>query len=363
MLTFDSSRMTQDAAGNQLGRPLPHACLTHDGRTVDSTGAFMVGELERLDQKLHAPLVDVTWGRDIDLREDVTIADDVSSYTISTFGAPGSLGTGNSIGNGKAWIGRNTNQIAGVDLDLAKITHPLTTWGRELKYSIMELESAAKLGRPIDQQKFEGLQISHQMEVDEQVYIGDTTLQCTGLVNNDTSRTGGVITAQNVAASPVTGSTLWSMKTPDEILADVSEALSTTWANSAWAVMPSRILLPPAQYGLVCTQKISQAGTFSTLKYLIENNLLVGNGGQVKLEVLPLKWCIGSAVGGTTGILGTGDRMVIYTKDPTRVRFPMTMLQRTPVQYDSVFHKTTYFCKLGQVETVYPQCISYRDGI
>src|ERR1035437_6162291 len=180
MLTYDNSHQTQDSQGNQLGVRLPHACMTHDGRTVDSTGAFMVGELERLDQKLHEPLVSVTWGRDIDLREDVTIADEVSSFTISTYGSAGSLGTGNGIGNGKAWVGKTTNQIGGVDLDIAKIPHPLVPWALELKYTIMELESAAKLGRPIDQQKFQALQQKHQMDIDEQVYIGDTTLTNAG---------------------------------------------------------------------------------------------------------------------------------------------------------------------------------------
>ena len=50
--------------------------FTFDRRTIDSSGAFLVGELERLDKTLHAPLSSVTWGRDIDLREDVTIADE-----------------------------------------------------------------------------------------------------------------------------------------------------------------------------------------------------------------------------------------------------------------------------------------------
>jgi major capsid protein len=39
----------------------------------------------------------------------------------------------------------------------------------ELKWTIPELESAAKLGRPVDQQKFAGMQLKHQMDVDEQV--------------------------------------------------------------------------------------------------------------------------------------------------------------------------------------------------
>ncbi len=52
--------------------------ITFDQATVDSSGAFLIGELERLDQTLNLPLVGYTWTRDIQLREDVSIADDIS---------------------------------------------------------------------------------------------------------------------------------------------------------------------------------------------------------------------------------------------------------------------------------------------
>lgn len=55
--------------------------------------------------------------------------------------------------------------------------------------------------------------------------------------------------------------------------------------------------------------------------------------------------------------------MIAYSKDQERVRFPMTLLQRTPVQYDGMYHKTTYYKKLGVVEVVYPETIAYRDGL
>jgi len=55
--------------------------------------------------------------------------------------------------------------------------------------------------------------------------------------------------------------------------------------------------------------------------------------------------------------------MVVYTKRQDLVRYPMTLLQRTPVQFDSIWHKSTYFCKLGQVEPIYPESIGYFDGI
>lgn len=356
IMTFDSGYRTIDATGNMLGKPLGNAFKTADGRTVDSTGAFLVGELERLDLTMHEPLAAVTWGRDIDLREDVTIADEVSSFTLSTFASAGSLGTGNGIGTGKAWIGKNTDQIGGVSTDIAKVPHQLRPWALELKYSILELESAAKLGRPIDAQKYEGLQLKHQMDIDEQIYVGDTTTGDTGLLNNS------LVTNVGNLPNGVSGSAKWTAKTPDEILADVNAALTSTWSGAAWAVMSNRILLPPAQFGYISTQKVSEAGNVSILKYILDNNILNASG-QGKLEIAPVKWLIGAGVGGTLGTVGTVDRMVVYTKDKKRVRYPMTMLQRTPIQYDSIYHKTTYFCRLGAVEVVYPETMGYFDGL
>lgn len=364
--TTDHAMMTMDAAtqphaiidlnGNQRGKVLDHAYRTHDGRTVDSTGAFLVGELERLDQELHMPLAAVTWSRDIDLREDVSLADEVSSFTLSTFASPGSLGAGQGIRNGKAWIGKTTNQIGGVSVDIGKFPQPLTPWALEIKFSIMELESAAKLGRPIDDQKLEALKLKHQMDTDEQVYVGDANLGYGGLLN-----ASGVTEVSNVP-NGASASPLWTNKTPDEILKDLNDLIVAVWGNSGWSVMPNKILLPPKKFGFISSKTVSSAGNISILKYLLENNVLKASG-KGELEIQPVKWAVGAGVGGTLGTEGTVDRMLCYTQKKQYVRFPMTLLQRTPVQYDSLYHKTTYYCKLGVVEVVYPETMGYRDGL
>lgn len=362
MMTYDAKEYSTDQNGNVMGRSLGGSFTMHDGRTADSTGVFYVNELERLDLTLHEPLASVTWGRDIDLREDVTIADEVSSYTVSTYGSAGGLGGGQGIGTGKAWAGKVTNEVTGVGVDIGKITQPLTPWMIEVKYTILELASAAKVGRPIDAQKYAGMQLKHQMDIDEQVYFGDTTLLQYGLLNSD-NRTGTdqVTNVANVV-NGAAGSPLWSQKSPDEILADVNEIITSAWGSAGWAVIPTSLLIPPVQFGYISTTKVSQAGNVSILKYLLENNLLAAAGMQ-KLSIFPSKWCVGTGVGGTVGTAGVHDRMAVYTKDPQRVRYPMTMLQRTPVQYDSIYHKTTYYCKLGVVEIVYPETVAYRDNL
>ena len=76
--------------------------FTYDRATIDSAGTFLIGELERLDPTMHEPLYAVTWSRDIDLREDVSIADETSSFNNTTFAAAGGVAP-----NGKNWIGKD----------------------------------------------------------------------------------------------------------------------------------------------------------------------------------------------------------------------------------------------------------------
>jgi hypothetical protein len=322
---------------------------TYDRRTIDSTGVFLVGELERLDQTLHDPLVAVTWSRDIDLRSDVTIADEVSSFTNSSFASAGGIQPG-----GKSWIGKNAREIASMQLDIGKTANPLTLWGEEISWTIPELESAMKAGRPVDAQKTNGLKLKHQMDTDEQVYIGDSLLGFQGLVNS--SKVSAAAVPNGAGGSPN-----WTKKTPDEILTDVNEILTTCWQNAGWAVMPSELRIPPAQFGYIGTQKVAENGTTSILSYVLENNIAKKSGGNLNIQ--PLKWLIGAGAGGTQGQLGTVDRMVAYTKDEDRVRFPMVPLQRTPIEYRGLFQSTTYYGRLGVVEFVYPETVLYRDGI
>lgn len=323
--------------------------MTFDQRTIDSTGSFLIGELERLDPTLHMPLVNYTWSRDIKLREDVTIADETSSYTNSTFASVGGV-----TPNGKAWLAKNANQIPNVQLDIGKTANPLMLWAHEMSWTLPELESAIKLGRPIDAQKLAGLQLKHQMDIDEQVYVGDTVLNVTGMVN------AAAVTTGNVVAGAL-GGTAWTTKTPDEILADINTLLYSAYAASGFARIPNELRLPPFQYGYIVAQKVSQAADKSILKYLLENNLAAQNG--TPLNIQPLKWLIGRGAGGTPFQLGTVDRMIAYTNDPMLVRFPMVPLQRTPLEYRSLWQSTTYYGRLGVVEIVYPETIQYADGL
>jgi hypothetical protein len=241
-------------------------------------------------------------------------------------------------------------------VDMAKIPQALRLWGFELKYTIPELEASALIGQGIDSQKYEVLQAKWQLDSDAQFYVGDQDDGDTGLFNATR------VTNKASVATGIQGSTSWSRKTPREILDDVNEACVSAWAASGYKVLPNQVSLPPVQFASLTTQFISDAGSQSILKYLQENNIVMTEHGQ-KLEFRPRKWLVGAGTGGTLGTTGTVDRMAVWNKNKKFMQFPRTPMAKTPLQYQSIWHSTTYFAKIGQLEVRYPETVAYRDGI
>jgi hypothetical protein len=319
--------------------------LTFNQQTIDSAGAFLVGELERLDQRLHMPLASVTWGRDIDLRTDVSMADENSSFTNSSFSQAQGI-----AGSNKAWAGKDSSAIVNVGLDIGKTVVPLNIWAVQLSWTLPELASAEKLGRSVDQQKYEGMQLKYQMDVDEQVYIGDTALALTGMFNQtNMTNTGNAVNGA------------WLTATPAQMLTDVNSLLRSNWQASGFAIVPDRLLVDPTSYSILVSTLISTAGNISVLEFIKANSISNGSNGR-PLDIQPCKWLLGTAAGNPKGIAATNS-MYAYVKDPMRIRFPLVPLQRTPMEYRDIRQMVTYFGRLGAVELVYPEIAGLRSGL
>ncbi len=313
--------------------------MTFDAAVVDSAGAFLVGQLEQLDPTLHEPLYAFTWSRDVRVRPGISMADALSSWTLSSYAAAGGVGQGR-----KSWVGKNSTELVRPALDIGKSQVALTEWAMEPAWTVYELEAAQRLGTPIDLQLYRAMQMKWNMDTDEQVYIGDTGLGITGLVNNS------LVT--NVGNATTGG---WATATADQILDDVNELLDSVWAASAYALMPGKLGLPPTQFSQLVSRKVSAQGNVSIMRFLLENNLAMTINGS-PLEIVPMKYLPGAGAGNT-------DRMIAYTDDIDRVRFSMVPLQRTAVQFQGIYQKAAYYGKLGGVEVVYPETIGYRDNI
>lgn len=304
---------------------------------ISSTGAFLVGELERLDPTLYEPISDFTWSRDIDLREDVTIADEVTSFILEQ--AAGGFG-GTGVGK-KAWIkGADTTPVT-VSAGVSKVTNPLTPWGALVSYTIFDLMKSMQIGRPIDVQKYDNMKRKHQLDIDTQVYIGDEEVGVKGLLNND-----DMVSAEDIGAF-TPGTT-----TPAEAIDFFNTILNGAWKQTQYTRIPNTMLVPPAFFSALASTQLPNT-TMNLLEYVKSNNLSVANGGT--LEIRPVKWLADSSINSGNG------RIVAYTKSRDVVRFPLVQLQSLPVQYRDYNQSVPYYGALGAVEFVRPEMVYYGD--
>lgn len=312
-------------------------------KTFDSTLAYYVNQLDNLDKKLYEPLYATTWGRDIKLRTGISMANESTSFIRSNIGA-----VGTQSATGKPWLAPNSTTLPGVSINGERVVLPLRLLGQEVSYTSVELERSQLLGQPIDQQKFDGLNILYQMSTDEMVYVGDSAVGAEGLLNSS------LVTSGSVAAGAA-GGTPWASKTPDEILADVNTLVEAAWAASGFSVCPDKLLLPPVQYAYIVSQKVSTAGNVSILTFLEDNSISLRVNGR-KLDIQPVKWLTGRGTGGA-------NRMVTYTNDENRVRFPMVPIRRETPYYLGIKFNAPYIWAFGETEFVYPETVRYADGI
>lgn len=304
---------------------------------ISSTGAFMRGELERLDQELYAPLADFTWSRDIDLREDVTIADEVTSFMLANYaGGFGSIG-----GSGKSWIKGMDTTPARVSVETSKVTTPLTPWGMEVSYSIFELQKAMQVGRPIDVQKYDAMKFKHQLDIDQQVYMGDEGIGVKGLLNND-----AVVAKSNLGSVDV------KTMSADDAVKLFNEVLEASWKATQYIRIPDTILIPPALFAALASKQLPNVDK-NVLEYVLQNNIAVSNGG--KLTIRPVKWLNDSSINSGNG------RLVAYTKARDVVRFPLVQLQSMAPQFRDFMQSVSYYGALGGVEFVRPEMVYYGD--
>lgn len=315
----------------------------------DSTLAYFINQLDNLDKRLYEPLVAVSWGRDIKLRSGITMSNESTSFIQSAYAAAGSLQNPSAAASGgnMPWISAEGTAIPGVSVDGQRIVTPLRLLARELSYTSVELDRSMLTAQQIDVQKMDALNSLYQMNTDQMVYIGDSFVGATGLLNN-----------ASVATATVTGGT-WAAavlaSTPDVILNQINTALQATWSASAFAVCPSKLLLPPAQFALLAANKVSTAGNVSILKFVQENSISLQINGK-ELDIQPVKWLTGRGGSGA-------DRMVVYTNDESRVRFPMVPVRRETAYYQGIRFIAPYLWAFGQIEFVYPQTVAYYDGI
>lgn len=314
-----------------------------DSQAIGTGMSFLVGELEKRDNELNEPLSSVTWPRDI-------VANTGGGWVESTSNMFTDYAT--TGGSEHGLIRGQTNNIPIVQGNVSKDLYKVLPWSNVLKVPLIDQEKLKGIGRSLNEILDNGIKLNYNKTLDHMVYEGLPDDEIYGLVNNP-------IISTTLAEVGQSGATEWKNKTPDEILDDINQTLTRTWAQSEYDLtgMANHILVPPHLYTYLVSRKVSEAGNVSLLTYLLENNIAKNQG--IDLVIDPSRWC---SEAGT----GKKDRMVAYVNAKNRVHIDIPVpLQRmmTETSAKDLAYYTPYLANIGQVVFKYTQCALYVDGI
>ena len=303
----------------------------------DSTMSYFVNQLDKQDPKLHMPLMQVSYGRDVPLKTDVSFSNESTSFIRSSIAGGGTLSA-----TGQPWVTSNNSVIPGVSLDGQRVVSPMRLLARNIDYTSVELERSQLLGQPIDNQKMMALNSVYQLNTDKYVYTGDTDVKVTGLINSSQVSTSAI------------GAT-FKASTPDDIVAAINGLITTAWQASGYAICPDTLGLPPEQYAYIFTTKVSGQANMSIYQYILQNAISLGQNGR-ELNIVSMKWLKGAGVSGK-------DRMIAYTKNEEFVRIPLVPIRRENPYFQGISFIAPYIWAYGELEFVYPETVIYGDGI
>lgn len=317
--------------------------MTMDAAAISGGNAFLVSELEKLDPSLREPLTSFTYPRDIPIESGGGWVETTSVMNVDY-----------AVSGGQAdAIGGVQNAVRLIQANLDKDIYKVFPYEVAMKIKFVDMERGQVTGRSLEQIYDKGIRLDWDKYLDINTYKGQSAYGTTGLLNNAN------VSAASVAKNAAGASTLWTKKTPDEILYDINTIIVDAWAAAQYdqSAVPNHILIDPANYAYIASTKVSGYADKTILEFLLANNIAKQKG--VNLFIGECRFCIGAGSGST-------NRMVAYVNDKRFVNMdvavPLTRVMTQPnvstASYDSLF-----VGNVGQVKVLYTQPIRYADGI
>ena len=229
------------------------------------------------------------------------------------------------------------------DISGKEYSIPVKQLGNSYGYTTREIRAAKLTGLPLDARRSGAAMAGHEEAMNRIAWLGDADAGLIGLLT-----AAGIPTA-TVATKAATG-TDWIGATPDEILYDLNNAVSTMRSTTLMKESPTRLLLPPAKENILRSTRVSVASDTSIMDWFLRAN------GYIK-EIMPINELTGAGTGGV-------DVMVVYNPDPENltVEIPMEPKQLPP-QQKGLEWEIPVEAEFGGLLIRYPLSVAIWEGI
>lgn len=223
------------------------------------------------------------------------------------------------------------------DVSGTEVSYPVRDLGSSFGFSVREIRAAARNGIDLSGRKAKAARKAQEVLLDTIGATGDTAAGLHGFINN------ALVTPAAVAVG------LWTAKTPDQILADINEAVSSIRTTTKGIHSPSTVLVPEAQYTLLAQTRMTDLNV-TILKYFLSTSPFIK-------EILPWYRLEGAGA-------AAADRMIVYDRssDVMQLQVPVEFEQMEP-QARGLEHVVPTRMATGGVTMHRPGAVAFRDGI
>lgn len=223
-------------------------------------------------------------------------------------------------------------------------------------YDFQEARVAARTGNQLPMRKANAARRAVAQEINDILTFGRTKGSVlAGKTDYGATLYGLANLSGTLTFTPATGaagSKLWSLKTPDEILADMNGIASGIVTNSNDVEHPDTLLLPLASYEQIASQRLGDGSDVTVLKHFL--------GVNPHIKTVEAWYALDAAPNSEW----TGRRMIAYQKSPDVLEclLPVEFEQFAP-QMVNMETITSCHARIGGVVLYRPKAVSYGDGI
>lgn len=221
---------------------------------------------------------------------------------------------------------------------------PVRSIGCSYGYSHQEIRAAAHANKPLTTMQASAARRANDQKVNQLIWFGDDNYGLKGILNNAN------IPSASVPNDGVGPSTLWTTKTPDQILRDLNLITNGIVDLTKGVEFPNTVLLPIEQYTLIASTPRSSTSDTTILQYFLQNNPYIDM----------VDWIPELKGAGPMGV----DIFLAYDRNPEKIetQIPMPFRQYPPQERNLNF-EIPCESRFGGVLVYYPLSLSIGEGI
>jgi len=241
-------------------------------------------------------------------------------------------------------IANYADDLPRADIGGKEFTVPVKSKGSSYGWNLQELRAAAYAGKSLNTRKVSSAKRSHLALENQIAWFGNSDAGLPGLLTNANINS---VTIPNDGTGP---STLWSAKTPDQIIRDINLMFRTVHSASLGVESADTLLLPLTQYNLIFDTPRSAQSDMSIAQWVLKNSPHL------------------KAIDYLNELDGTGtagaDRILAYHRHPDKLTLDIPQdFEQLPVQERNLEYVVPCHSRIAGTIIYYPLSVALGEGI